>query len=81
MDDKPLILMIDTAHLSTRELALRAIYGQGEKLVVLDDLPPRPTELEMPAKVRAPKATFQRAPKRREYEKQKSASLKRLLAK
>lgn len=80
--DQILIIDIDPAHLSDREKALRAIYGQraAESLVMLDG-PPRPADVELPKKLSAPKVKFERAPKREPYRKEQSASLQKLLRK
>lgn len=84
-DKKPeiLIMDIDPAHLSTRELALRAIYGHVNipSPVIVIEPPPRLPDLEMPVKVRAPKAALQRVQRPKPFKKEKSESLKRLLRK
>jgi hypothetical protein len=80
-----LIIDLDPAHLSAREKALRAIYGNpglvSAEMVIAVDEPPRPTDLAVQPK-RTVKQKFDRPVKRpRRVIKEKSASLKRLLAK
>ena len=81
MSHRPILIVdIDPTHLSDRERALRALYGApaGQPLIAVDELV-RP--LDPVPIARAPKAKFQRAPVNKPYRKEKSAALKRLLAK